>query len=365
MVAWDDRQNTQEVDSTSASRPLLIFNHNPKAGGGSILSVVRGFKSRELKCNHKPAKAERAGSACKARVWEEAFSEEHGGVDTAFLHFREFARTTHFDRLHGFVIGSIREPCSQYLSLWSWGSLGNGAFRKTVVTNSDLYGVSPPYFNTTFDKNRFLAWMKDPLVVGSVGDRVRDSYGESVLDTVDCWVYVEDFRNSLLGCLQMYADQGGVVDWEAPEVSSLLEQRDITDEEKNHRRRVAIANKNDFLGDPRSKHHGKCENMFDTETAKQVEDNTESFIYKLFGYDGCCKPGTNFYPRGKNAKNNTAIAITSLNPVLPNNESGWQSSPSVMEGYNGHSVDLVVAVATMIGALVIIFCRLFCKPRSE
>ncbi len=347
----------QEDASIQDSRPLLIFNHNPKAGGGSILSVLRGIKSRELKCSRIPTKAERFGSACKAKDWEEAFSEEHGGVDTAFMHFREFARTTHFDRLHGFVIGSIREPCSQYLSLWSWGSLGNGAFRKEEVTNPDLYGVSPPYFNTTADKDRFLTWMKDPLVVGSIGARIKDSYGESVLDTVDCWVFVENFRDSLLGCLRMYEDQGGIVDWEASEIAALLEQRGNTDDENKHRRAYV---KNDYLGDPRSSHHGKCENMFDSEVARQVEEDTESFVYELFGYDGCCKPGTTFHPRGNNAKNYTATTVAKLAPVVIDSDSSLQATTS-MEGYSSRSIDAVVTVVTIIGAIVIIFFRFICK----
>ena len=354
MMARKGRKTIQDDASIQASRPLLIFNHNPKAAGGSILSVLRGFKSREIKCSHGPAKAERAGSSCRAKGWEEAFSDELGGVDSTFMHLKEFARTTHFDRLHGFVIGSIREPCSQYLSLWSWGSLGNGAFRKSVVTNPDLYGVSKPYFNTTSDRDRFLTWMKDPLVVGTVGARVKDSYGESVLDTVDCWVFVEDFRDSLLGCLKMYEDQGGFVDWEASEVAALIEQRDNIDEENKHRR--ASYKKDDALGDPRTKHHGKCKNMFDLEVARQVEEDTEPFVYELFGYDGCCKPGTNFHPRGDKSKNDTTSTVAPSEDIIIDIDSTLQPATS-KQGYSSNSIDAVLTMATIIGVIVIIFFR--------
>lgn len=302
-----------------------------------------------------------------------------------FFHFGEFARTTRFDRLHGFVIGSIREPCSQYLSLWSFGSTGGGTFRKKLK-KTDLYGVSAPYFNTTSDKKRFLAWMKHPMVVGRVGNRVKESYGESFLDTVDCWVFVEDFQNSLLNCLQRYADQGGFVDWQAPTVAALLEQRSKTDEKGHHKlaanKNDPRENKNDPLGDPRSSHHGKCEDMFDAETAKQVEKITEPFVYDIFGYEGCCKPGTNFYPRGDNNipinfggeanfttnspkpfhsnsfENVSPFNDTDSTPTVSNPHNTWLSSPPTTQSYNDRTIDAVVAVATITGILLLTFYRL-------
>jgi hypothetical protein len=310
-----------------ASRPLLIFNHNPKAGGGSILEVLRGIKPIELKCNNKGQYAESYGSACKKEDWKRTFTENGNGdgdqlhLDETFFNVQEYARTTHFDRVHGFVIGSIREPCSQYLSLWSYGSLGHGDFRKEKVKNPELYGISPPLFNTTDDKNRFWKWMRDPRVVGVVGDRVKMSYSETPMETVDCWVFVEDFRDTLLGCLRMFQDQGGFVDWEAPTVAALLElQQQQVDNTTGHHRELFV-NKNNPLRDPRSSHHGKCETMFDEETAEMVEDETESFVYELFGYAGCCKPGTNFYPRTRTASLEEGIednhAATATIETLP------------------------------------------------
>lgn len=406
----------QYDDSIPASRPLLIFNHNPKAGGGSILEVLRGFKPREISCHKTASKAESYGSGCASSDWRKAVVDDEI-IDKSFLHMREFTRTTFMDRRQGFVIGSIREPCSQYLSLWSWGSLGNGAFRKEEVTNPELYGVSPPYFNTTLDKKRFLAWMRDPSVVGIVGNRVKSSYGDIVLDRVDCWVFVEDFQQTLLGCLRMYQNQGGFVDWEAPTVAALLEKEDDEYDHDHHhemkRRKIPPANKNDPLGDPRSSHHGKCENMFDETTAKQVEERTESFVYKFFGYEGCCKTGTIFYPRQAEIINNNHATITDTedakhatyatkkptqqqqlvvssvhsvhvsNEPPTNNETamtsskalasefnrGWESYSSNKENYGGQSIDevdssvKVVALATMAVILLLSFCRFLCKPR--
>ena len=379
-----------------ASRPLLIFNHNPKAGGGSILEVLRGFKPHEVPCDKIASEAESYGSGCKSSNWRKAFVDDET-IDESFLHMREFTRTTYIDRLHGFVIGSIREPCSQYLSLWSWGSLGHGFFRKKEVTNPDLYGVSPPYFNTTLDKNRFWDWMQDPSVVGIVGDRVTASYGDTVLDRVDCWVFVEDFQNTLLGCLRMYQNQGGFVDWEAPMVAALLEKEDDKYDNHHHemkQRKLPPAKKDDPLGDPRSRHHGKCENMFDERTANQVEERTESFVYEFFGYEGCCKAGTNLYPRqaGIDNRNHATIAdaedakhaiytikeqplvVSSVHPVHVSNESsefdhGWELYTSTKDSYGDQSIDevdysvKVLTLTTMAVILLLSFCRFLCKPR--
>jgi len=397
-------------DPIPASRPLLIFNHNPKAGGGSILKVLRGFKPHEIHCHKSASKAESYGSGCKSSNWIKAIVDDET-IDKSFLHMQEFARTTYMDRLQGFVIGSIREPCSQYLSLWSWGSLGNGAFRKEVVTNPDLYGVSPPYFNTTLDKNRFLDWMRDPSVVGIVGDRVKASYGDTVLERVDCWVFVEDFQKTLLGCLRMYQNQGGFVDWEAPTVAALLEKEDNEYDNNHHkmkRRKMPPAKKDDPLGDPRSRHHGKCENMFDETTANQVEERTESFVYELFGYKRCCKAGTNFYPRqagidddddnddddddddddsgnaerpssssnqkaAATATKEQQLVVSSVhsvhgsNELQKNNETAMISSKALASefdhGWESYTSTKVVALATMAVILLLSFCRFICKPR--
>lgn len=41
--------NEHRNNSTKFRRPLLIINHNAKAGGGSILETIREFKSCEIK----------------------------------------------------------------------------------------------------------------------------------------------------------------------------------------------------------------------------------------------------------------------------------------------------------------------------
>lgn len=319
------------------------------------------------------------GSRCEAKEYEEAFS--NGGVDDVLFHVRESAGTLPLDRLHGFVIGSIREPCSQYLSLWTFGSHGGGSFQDVFTkhneSGSELFGESSPYFNTTSDKERFRAWTKHPLVAGVVGKRVKSSYGKSVLDTVDCWVFVEDLRDSLLGCLRMYEDQGGFVDWQAPSVSAmLLEQGNKRNKMVRYNRGLGRflkgknegknkgknKGKNNPLGDPRSSHHGKCESMFDVITAEQVE-TTESFVYDLFGYEGCCKPGTNFYPRGDTGLLHLDI-VKNLSP-FDHTDGSTIASPVVVDTPKISFTNCVVADMAMITGILLLTFHLYLRRQHN
>ena len=339
MELNDTNANANANANDNDNRPLLIFNHNPKAGGGSILQVLRGFKTKEIKCKKGVynvgvgTNQTQTISGCKAGQWDKINNNDnnndHENLNNTFVNMAEFATTTSDDRGRGFVIGSIREPCSHYVSLWSFGSIGNGRFRKSKVRAEELYGISPPYFNTTEDIQRFRAWMKHKSVVGEVGRRVKASYGNDVVDSVDCWVFIENFRESLLHCLGEYEAQGGYVDWTASTVSSLLHLRKEEEEDTNnlHRRRGLrlleqdddeqqerhfTPAKDDPLGDPRLKHHGSCGIFFDANTSQQVEslsvdgsdeNGTENFIYQIFGYEGCCRPGNNYFARSSHSSN--------------------------------------------------------------
>ena len=259
-------------------RPLLIFNHNPKAGGGSIAKILRGFKTNEIFCKEKfhhninnTTQPNYYRSGCKSKVWDRINNHtdttttattttttttttqmEHypsvrnrnsQWINNTFLHNSEFSRTTPYDKERGYVIGSIREPCSQYVSLWSFASLNHGRFRQKVLPDAQYYGESPPYFNTSSDLQRFQAWMTHPSVVGAIGRRVNENYGtttpiinsdndndddnnnnENIVNNVDCWVFVENFQQTLLECLERYENQGGYVDWTSDAVSQLKQE---------------------------------------------------------------------------------------------------------------------------------------------
>lgn len=251
-----------------ASRPLLVFNHNPKAGGSSIKNYLQKFKNRTVLCKH-----DYNDYGCPPEVWKKALD---GDVDRTLVVVQEYSGSVPTDRAHGFVIGNIREPCSQYLSLWSFGSKGGGAFVRSFKNRTDLYGLHPP-FNSTSDKERFKNWMQHHEVKGIIQKRLIGSYGTDgtdIMDSVDCWVVLEDFEWTLWRCLRLYEDQGGFVDWKDPLIAKLP-----TPKTRNQI------------------HHGKCRDMYDNEMATQIEEQSDPLIYDLFGYERCCASTTNFYSR--------------------------------------------------------------------
>ncbi|OEU06752.1 hypothetical protein FRACYDRAFT_253530 [Fragilariopsis cylindrus CCMP1102] len=370
----DDAIRRLQPRPSSSSRPLLIFNHNPKAGGGSVLKTIRGFKTNEIQCRS----GNRKESGCQPNQWDRinriisfssnlkdnnnnsslsSFSSNNNNnnttetdtINNTFIHIGEFSRTTAQDKERGYIIGTIREPCSQYVSLWSFGSFNNGAFRNYQVRDTELYGQSPPYFNTTEDIQRFHKWMNHPSVIGEIGRRVTVSYGNddddndndnnSIVNNVDCWVVVENFQQTLFDCLNRYENQGGYVDWTSTTLSQLKEKVQVQEEEENnnnnnshhhhHSRRHLGGNsriqssrkfkrfynkgskkrkndhlkddhsKDDPIGDPRKQHHASCHIFFATTTTTQNDNDNyliqqvmspknELFIYQQFGYDRCC-----------------------------------------------------------------------------
>ncbi|OEU23437.1 hypothetical protein FRACYDRAFT_233608 [Fragilariopsis cylindrus CCMP1102] len=342
----DEHEHEHEKDDAiilPTSRPLLIFNHNPKAGGGSVLKIIRGFKINEIKCkvalrNKYTGKINPSG--CKSNQWDHISSissSSTSSLNNTFINNGEFSRTTHQDKDRGYIIGTIREPCSQYVSLWSFGSLGHGQFRNQILPDTELYGTSPPYFNTTDDIQRFHKWMNHTLVIAEIGRRVNVSYGsddendsdnvanianvdldssnDNIVNNVDCWVVVENFQQTLFECLNRYEDQGGYVDWTSETLSQL---KDEVEEEKQKQKQIEVnshhhyhhhlrgrsrelryytVTKDDPLGDPRSKHHASCGVFFaqnDDLVQQVMSPKSESFIYKQFGYDGCCNPGSSY-----------------------------------------------------------------------
>ena len=94
--------------------------------------------------------------------------------------------------------------------------------------------------------------------------------------------------------------------------------------------------------------------MFDTEIAKQVEGKTDHFVYDLFGYEGCCNPGTNFHPRGS-VHLDSAENLRPIDTTLSDKK--WQSSIPTPQRLNDRSIDSMIAVATITGILLLTFYR--------
>mmetsp|Transcript_20409 Transcript_20409/g.23424 ORF Transcript_20409/g.23424 Transcript_20409/m.23424 type:complete len:550 (+) Transcript_20409:43-1692(+) len=334
-------------------RPLLIYNHNAKAAGGSILEILDEIKECRISLDTYRSGLSLSGHAEK----------------NCFVDATEKTHTTYNDRKHGYVIGSVREPCSQYLSLWTYGSSGSGQWMHHMKKHhhskivDDLYGIDGPYFNSTHDIERFHSWLRMPEVFGLMTERFYTSYltiwdgddnggevGESSLE-VDCWVFVEDFQASLVSCLRRYEAQGGFVDWNATKLSTLVDMADnqtkeyspqgfdnndehhpdddgddvdehghfirryLTHHEQQSQKHnvsnieqrgkqnfakshisiadnINVANrvsKKDPIGNPQVGHHGPCHTYFDEQTSFMIENGPDASIYQTFGYSGCCK----------------------------------------------------------------------------
>ena len=287
-----------------SSRPLLIFKHNPKGGGGSIEQVLLELKSNYIsnedafpdfypkKTNHAAVSPNNNTTALLATKKDHTLIIVHESQRVGMLHRQE-----------GFVISSIREPCDQYVSLWAFGSAGHGSLhRRNKKRNYNwtlaAYGHDSPTFDSQEDIKRFQQlWLPDPNIRGMIAKRFRDGYGRPNITVmangstiysrpapVDCWVYVDDFKATLYSCLREYEMQGGLVDWDAPLLSALVKQL----QQKNAKRKLGENPKNDPLGNPQLSHHAKCRTYYDNVTADIVQLGDESYIFKAFGYQGCC-----------------------------------------------------------------------------
>ena len=260
------------------SRPLLIFNHNPKAGGGTLLQTFRSFK-------------EECG-----RNWRLDSSND----TFCFVHIRELKKSDRKDRERGFVISSIREPCSHYLSLWAFGSAGCGRLHSLMnekggITN-ESYGEDAPYFNSSADVVRFNTWLRSEDTFGILQRRMMTSYGLGYPE-VDCWVFVENFQASFLDCLKMYEHQGGGVDWNSKVVADLVSTVKKQRTDNRTRRSLLVKDdKNNVTSNPQYLHHASCDTYYNESTKAVVEFGPESGIYTMFGYQGCCKQENGWIP---------------------------------------------------------------------
>lgn len=318
-------QQTKEVHSdettvqknTTPGRPLLLFKHNPKAAGGSILKVLNEIKPKSINDRI----IEKLIKSTKNTREDFLTSFIAKGVHKKLYVKEELELITEFEQSRAFVISNIREPCSQYVSLWSYGSSIQGQFyfylKKLKNTRSNIwtrkaYGQDGPLFDSERDIHAFRhVWLRDKDVKGVVAQRfasqfhvptdVIDKYSAADNNNndneqhelvpkpsqVDCWVYVEDFIETFYNCLKQFENQGGYVKWDKPSLRELVMRR----EKKSSRRRLKTNEgkyKKDGLISTQSNHHSACSTYFDAESANLIENGPEKYLFKAFGYEGCC-----------------------------------------------------------------------------
>ncbi len=113
-------------DDNKDGKKLLVFKHNPKAAGGTLLSVLRQMKPK----NYSNKQYEDyLGKQKKVKKMD---------LDSSLVEITEGQWLNPEFRKHAFVISSVREPCSQLLSLWTFGSNGSGGTNTTLNNNFDI-----------------------------------------------------------------------------------------------------------------------------------------------------------------------------------------------------------------------------------
>lgn len=100
------------------NRPLLLFKHNPKAAGGTILAILEEIKPRQLS---KKKYDEQIGNGTIDSTLNDTTI-----TNITYVRIREASNVNPTEQQHAFVISTIREPCSHFVSLWSFGSTGRG-----------------------------------------------------------------------------------------------------------------------------------------------------------------------------------------------------------------------------------------------
>jgi hypothetical protein len=247
------------------SSPQVTYDHMPKTGGTYLISILEA------------------------------------GVGAArFNIISEFDGVDYLVAEDSFTIGSMRNPCDLYVSLWAFGADGAGTLSMQLPQDvrDRVYGTTSPNKDSPEDVEKFRDWLRTISVLGQAGTltiRLAISYGfdpaltsmnlvgpasqysETVRDEanavmaafdperIDCWIYTENMTNDARICLQLWEVSnvdGGRVDWEPFEVA--LQEND-----------------------QHSSSHGPCKTYFDDE-AEQLVWSTDRLAFEKFGYTSCC-----------------------------------------------------------------------------
>ena len=264
------------------NRTVLHFNHLPKCAGSEIIEVLR-------KCL----------PAGRLRV-----ATERESTDSR-------------DQQTGFVVGSIREPCSALVSLWAFGVAGHGRLRAQLAGR----GMAGRFYPSDHDPSaelhgaRFREWLAHPAR-GLFQQRFDDSFPEPW--AVDCWVRVERLESDLQRCLHGFEAQGGgPVDWSKakPVLAQLQRRRGAQLVQTGHERTPSdkCSTKDTKVACHNPSTHDSCGDYFNASSASAVFAE-QSGIVKAFGFASCCDGG--------------ATSTNTPQFELPMRESAWVHAPS-------------------------------------
>jgi len=255
---FDDFAN---FDADPADQGVL-YNHMPKAGGTFLMRLLRA-----------------------------AVGRKHYDIRT------EFQGMSRSDVNHNYVVGSVRNPCNYYLSLWSFGAERGGKMMSSIPKDKRyVYNTTSRNKDSKADIKKFREWVwmvNRPGFPGIMSVRFGRSYGNlndtvvsakppfvlsvadlnavrrSLSDTskfmrrVNCWVRTESMDRGAHRCLLKYHNLTKLkVDWDAYRVQFKV-------------------------GDQFQSSHGSCRDYF-TPTLAAAVRRYESPIFKAFNYTKCC-----------------------------------------------------------------------------
>jgi hypothetical protein len=242
-----------------SNRTVLHFNHLPKCAGSEMIEILQ-------KCL----------PSGQLRVATERES------------------TNSRDQQTGFVVGSIREPCSALVSLWAFGVAGYGRLRAQLVDR----GVAGRFYPADHDPSAelhgatFREWLAHPAR-GLFQQRFDDSFPEPW--AVDCWVRVESLESDLRRCLHGFEAQGGgPVDWSKAEpVLAQLQVREMqlpvqTGHDRTPSDKCNTKDTKEACHNPST--HDSCRDYFNASAASAVFAEQPGIV-NAFGFASCCDGG--------------------------------------------------------------------------
>eukprot|EP00416_Gambierdiscus_australes_P038076 CAMPEP_0171095988 /NCGR_PEP_ID=MMETSP0766_2-20121228/43486_1 /TAXON_ID=439317 /ORGANISM="Gambierdiscus australes, Strain CAWD 149" /LENGTH=274 /DNA_ID=CAMNT_0011554869 /DNA_START=47 /DNA_END=871 /DNA_ORIENTATION=+ len=191
-----------------------------------------------------------------------------------------------------FVVSSVRNPCEQALSQWSyccekaWSLNTFGLWDTSAACGEWIlaHGYCPSFSGELTHPSkekqgpRYTCHTDDPNVDGfreyllggcpkpEYEQQFNATFREIGPDRVDCWIRVENLQEDAHRCLREYSKQTG-----RPVDHKALDDR--------------LLNSN---GWDNAGHHEKCDVYFSpTLEQKAIEKN--AFLFKYFGYEKCCE----------------------------------------------------------------------------
>lgn len=233
---------------------IILFNHLPKSGGTYIKYVLEEILGKP----QNPASI----TNMKERAYSWALIPEFQGMTDA-------------QSESYFTICSMREPCSYYISLWSYGNEGKGAFYSGYPKHKrrEHYLSKTKLEQTEADHHIvhvFSKWLQEN--VGILSQRVRASFLDkrkkkplSLKDACDCWVHQNNLNTDLKMCIKRFLRQAQpkwTFDW--------VLFHNITHNVKKN-----------------PSHHLPCTSYYNSERARLVQ-NKDDIVYQNFNYSKCC-----------------------------------------------------------------------------